>query len=112
MFASILIFMVTLTQLVLVGLSYYKQWWELFAVSFYQLSPVMVFLGVLNFFGIFNGEVSGLLWVGFAFCMIKYFILARALVGEELNFFNVSALLGEVLLLAGSSWYIISYSYF
>ncbi len=111
MFASIFIFVVTFSQLGLVALSYFKQWWELFGFAFYQLSPIMVCLGLLRQLGLFSGETSNLVWVGLTFCVVKYFVLARALVNEDPNFFNMSALLGEVLLIGGSSWYIVSYSY-
>jgi hypothetical protein len=111
MFASLFVFIVVGLQIGLIALSYYKQWAELFAISFYQVSPIMVFLGVLNKAGLFSGITSDLVWVGLGFCVIKYFMFTRALVNEEPNFFSRSALIGEAGIIGLSGWYIVYYFY-
>lgn len=111
MFASLFAFVMVLTQLSVVLLSYHQKWPEVFAVSFYQISPIMVFLGLLNELKLFSGIASDWVWVGLVYCLTKYFMLTRALVNDDPNFFSLSALVGEVLLIAGSSWYIVYYFY-
>ncbi len=111
MFASVFAFALTFGQIVLLGISYYAGWPQMFAVVFYELSPIMVFLALLEYAGFFTGETTEMLWVGLGFCGIKYFMLARAWKSEDPNVCNVAASVGEVLLVGAASWYVVTASY-
>lgn len=108
---SIIAFIISLTQLGIIALSYVKQWSELFALAFYHLSPIMVFLGVLSKIGLFTGFASHVLWFGVAFCLVKYTIFIRAMIQEDPNWFKMLAGIAEVVMIAGSTLYIVRYAY-
>jgi hypothetical protein len=106
-----IIFLITVLQLVLAGLSYVQEWREVFNIVFVHLSPVMVFFGGLESIMKFTGEFSYFFFPALAYCVVKYILLAIALKNDELGFFNVGALLLEILYVAGSSFYVVYYSY-
>ena len=111
MTSSIIAFILTLTQLTVVIVSYFMRWMDVFNIGFYHLSPVMVVLGVLCKFGLFSGISSQLVWVGLAYCVIKYWFFVRAMVANDPNALKLAAAVGEVLLIGGSTYYIISDMY-
>lgn len=108
---SFLVFLLTLAQLTLIALSYMQQWPDLFALVTVHMSPVMVFFGGLQSLVNFTGEFSFFFFPALGYSIIKYILLAISLRNEELGLFNVGALVMEIIYVAGSSLYVVYYSY-
>lgn len=108
---SFIIFLITLLQLALVAASYLKEWQDVFALVFMHMSPVMVFFGGIEAITKFTGEFSFFFWPALGYCIIKYILLTISLKSEQLGFLNVSALIMEIIYVAGSSLYVVYYSY-
>lgn len=111
MFASITTFFLACLQFGLLALCYLKGWQETFEIFYVHFSPVMVFFAFIHLLTGFSGAISHFIWLGLIVCVVKYFFLARAIVVEEYNAFNVSSLLAEVTYVGLSSWYIITNNY-
>lgn len=108
---SVIIFLITFAQLALAAASYLNEWTELFSLIFIHCSPVMVFFGAMEALVSFSGEYSYFFFQALGFSVLKYILLGIALRGEELGFFNVGALVMEILFIAASGLYVVYYSY-
>lgn len=109
--ASFIIFLITLLQLALVGISYFKEWQEFFSLLFVHMSPVMVFFGGIEALTKFTGEFSFFFFPALGYCIMKYILLAISLRGQSPGFLNMGALFLEIIYVAGSSVYVVYYSY-
>ena len=113
---SVFAFLITLGQLMLIGTAYLYQtdseaWRDLFTVMVVHFSPVMVFLSLLDMGVGFGGKVAYWVWIGLTYCLIKYFIIWRAMHSNDINSINVAALFMEAIYLAGSTFFIVSHNY-
>lgn len=108
---SVVVFLLTFAQLALAGVSYLKDWSDVFNLIFVHCSPVMVFFGGIEALVNFSGEFSFFFFQALGYSVLKYVLLAISLRGDELGFFNVGALIMEILFIAASGMYVVYYSY-
>ena len=108
---NVFAFLITFIQLVVLATAFYIPWPEIQVLLGAYFSPVYVFFGFLNAALEFTGDISYWLFVGLVYCLIKYFIVARAIISDGIGFCDVSALFMEIIYLVGSTYYIITQAF-
>lgn len=108
---NIIAFFLTLGQLALLTAAYYVPMEDVFALLAVHFSPITIFFSLLDHALEFNGDISYWLWVGLVYCLVKYFIISRAIVSDGVGFWDVSAMLLEAAYLAGTTFYVVNNSY-
>lgn len=109
--SNIVAFLFVLAQLGLIIAAYYVPWETVFTLMVVQFSPIVIFLSLIHTALEFSGEISYWVIFGLVYCMIKYFIISRAITDDGVGFYDMSALGMEILYLVGSTYYIISHDF-
>ncbi len=112
MFSSLAFFITLVHWLLIAATRLGPEWHGFFTPVFLYPSPVLFFFSLLDIAGVgYTGEITRFLVVSAVFNLVKYFILIRAIMAEERNFRNVSAMIGEAAYLCATGWYLTYYSY-
>lgn len=105
---SLLAFLIITAQTALALAAWWHSWGQIYQAIAVDFAPLMVIYTLASVLTKMSGEIPLLIFYGLAYGIVKYFLLSRALVLEEFNFFNLTALLLELAYFLFTSWLVVS----